>query len=110
MSENAESKFSGTLESIEKHKEKTALNWPTLILILITGGSNFFATVRGNLYNRSELDRARQQIREVHDYLAQSTERQKKLLEDVDSSLSKQIEMLQNQERMLENQSKGLID
>jgi len=42
------------------------LNWPTVILILITGGGNFLATQNNSSQRQYQLDRAIDQIQDLH--------------------------------------------
>jgi hypothetical protein len=47
-----------------------SLNWPTVVLVLLSGGANIFVVERGNIgiaSNREEIDRSLRQIRELHD-------------------------------------------
>lgn len=62
------------------------LNWPTVILILVTGGGNWFATQN----NRGQIDYGREQvIRQVNDLhralddFEQRQKRELKLLEQL---------------------------
>jgi len=47
-----------------------SLNWPSVVLVLLSGGANIFVAERGNIgiaSNREEIDRSLRQIRELHD-------------------------------------------
>jgi hypothetical protein len=58
------------------------LNWPTLVLILFTGGTNFLATQKGSTEREYQVDQAVKQIRELHEALDDFQKRQKQGLEN----------------------------
>jgi len=77
------------------------LNWPTLVLILITGGGNFFATQKDSAETRYEQEQALKQIAELHASLDDFEGRQKEELSRMQDPLKNQSTMLQNQHDML---------
>jgi hypothetical protein len=70
------------------------LNWPTLILILLTGGGNFFAVQKNSSERQFEQERAYKQISELHAAL--------------DDELKRIATILKNQETLLQNQERAL--
>src|ERR1700757_2741703 len=78
------------------------LNWPTVILILVTGGGNLWATHENSTQRQYQVDQALQQIRDLHNALDDFETRQKKLLEGIDTGLKNQTQMLKNQNEILE--------
>jgi hypothetical protein len=83
-------------------KDLKDLNWPTLILILVTGGGNFFATAQNSKQVSEDTYRALGQIRDLHDALDEFETRQKKILEGIGQSLNNQTTILANQNKVLE--------
>ena len=57
------------------------LNWPTLILILVTGGGNWFATTQNSQQRGYELERA---LSEIHDIPGLMDEFKRKQQENVE--------------------------
>jgi hypothetical protein len=80
---------------------KLALNWPTVVLILVTGGGNFLATEREGAARHSDLERAFRQIGDLHDALDDSEKRQKQGLDGINEALKAHNEELKNQWKML---------
>ena len=78
------------------------LNWPTVILILVTGGGNLWATHENSTQRQYQVDQALQQIRDLHNALDDFETRQKKMLEAIDTGLKNQAQMLKNQSEILE--------
>jgi|SRR5262245_42272442 len=78
------------------------LNWPTVVLILFTGGGNWFAT----LQNRGEIDYSRErvfrQVQDLHNSVNEFEARQKQALEGIQNTLKNQIQVLSNQKEILE--------
>ena len=79
-----------------------ALNWPTLILVLLTGGSNIVATAQKASQLSYEQHEAIQKIRELHQNLDGFEDRQKAELDAINTGLRNQQQMLENQKRALE--------
>lgn len=94
MSEAQEPKNNG---SAALAKLLNQLNLPTLALILITGGSNWFATHSTSDEQRADISRAIRQVHDLHAELTEWEERQKQ-------GLNNQKDIL----RSLDNQSKIL--
>lgn len=67
------------------------LNVPTLALILLTGGSNFFATERSSTGRDEQFHTAFRQLRDLHDALDETEKRQRTAID--------------NQTRLLEHDS-----
>lgn len=80
------------------------LNMPTLIVILLSGGGNWFATKQTSDESRHETDRAITEIHELHKALIDFENRQKDTLSRTGEALTNQEQMLRNQTRMLDNQ------
>jgi len=64
------------------------LNWPTVALILLTGGGNWLATNRAEHTNTLEMERARNEVHQIHaslddfeKYMKVSFDNQNKILE-----------------------------
>jgi hypothetical protein len=76
------------MESGRQNNSKK-LDWPTLVLILITGGGNFIMGQKGRNELGYEQQEAISKIRDLHDYLNESQTRQ--------------LRMLENQQKILEN-------
>lgn len=68
------------------------LNLPTLALILITGGGNWFATKSTSDEQRAIVVR---QVKDLHDALDDFEKRQKSVLENQSRILDNQTRMLQ---------------
>jgi hypothetical protein len=85
MNENGKGKGNGTLEAIKN------LNWPTVVLILFTGGTNWLATKD----NGTQIQYQREQVvREVHDMHSQIEEfekRQKDMLQILQDLQSRKV-------------------
>jgi hypothetical protein len=76
-------------ESSSTGNGKKPLDWPTLVLILVTGGGNFLAGQQGKNALSYEQQEAMAKIRDLH--------------AELNTSQSRQLKMLENQERILEN-------
>jgi hypothetical protein len=63
------------------------IKYGTLILILISGGGNFFATKRVEHTNTHEWNQAIKEIHELHSALSGALERQKQILESNQKTL-----------------------
>lgn len=88
-----------------KPKNGVVLNWPTILMILLTGGGNLLLTGNGNVKvqaNGQEVDRAVRQIRDLHESLDGFEKRQKDTLEGIKTILDNQTQMLGNQKEILE--------
>jgi hypothetical protein len=79
----------------------SGLNWPTVILIILTGGGNFFAVQKNAGERQFEQEAALRQIRELHAALDDFEGRQKE-------ELIKIAEVLRNQNTLLNNQTRAL--
>jgi hypothetical protein len=91
----------------EPPKNHTVLNWPTLILIILTGGGNFFATQKNSSERQYEQERAHKQIHELHAALDGFEARQKEELNRIAEVLRNQSTLIDNQTRHLEEIRKG---
>jgi len=56
------------------------LNWPTVALIVLTGGANVLTTSHQTGLNRDEIDRALKQVRDLHDAIEDTDKRQRDAL------------------------------
>jgi hypothetical protein len=77
------------------------LNWPTVVLIALTGGTNFLATNKAEHSNTVEMERARVEVHQIHSslddfekYMRQSFDNQNKILEN-------QTRVMQGQNQIL---------
>lgn len=77
------------------------VNAPTLILILLTGGGNWFATQSTSTEQKEEIQAAIRQVKELHDALSQTESRQKEALENMAALLRGQTIMFNNQLEVL---------
>ena len=68
---------------------KKPLDWPTLVLILVTGGGNFLAGQQGKNALSYEQQEAIAKIRDLH--------------AELETSQNRQLKVLENQQRILEN-------
>ena len=68
-------------ETTDNNVAKQQLNWPTLILILVSGGANFFQTGNDGRLTREEAERVAREIHEMHATDREFGERQMKILE-----------------------------
>jgi hypothetical protein len=80
------------------------LNWPTVVLILISGGSNLFQTQQGN----TEIQQAVREIHLVYNKIDEFEDRQKALIvsskdlaESNSVQLKNQLAMLQKADQQL---------
>lgn len=67
-----------------------AINWATVVLVIVTGGGNWLETKAGNNFNAEEIKRATQEIHDLYPRIAEAIDRQKRLQETLDS-LNKKI-------------------
>jgi hypothetical protein len=65
------------------------LNLPTLALVLLTGGGNWFKTQNTGDEQRIEIHRAIQQVHELHDALQETEKRQR-------TALNNQLQILEH--------------
>jgi hypothetical protein len=77
------------------------LDWPTLVLIAVTGGGNFLANQQSKSQLSYEQQEALVRIRELHAGMEDFENRQKLELEQL-------RQVMENQQRMLENQAQFL--
>jgi hypothetical protein len=76
---------------------KAPLNWPTVVLILFTGGANLIGTHSGNAGLSAEQQEGLRRIRELHNELddfkrwqQQASDNQRKMIEN-DSKLLEEV-------------------
>ena len=77
------------------------LNLPTLALILLTGGGNWFATERTSTEQKEELAKAFNEIHDLHSALSEFEARQKESLENQAQLIRGQTISVQNQLEVL---------
>ena len=86
-------------ESQNSNGEKIAnlvknLNWPTVALIALTGGGNWFAT----LQNRGQIDYGREQVirqvNDLHNSVEDFEKRQKSVLENQNAMMRNDTDVL----------------
>jgi hypothetical protein len=70
------------------------LNLPTLALILLTGGGNWFATEKTSTDRGQQLDQAVRQIHDLHEALDETDKRQR-------TALNNQTQLLEHDSRLL---------
>lgn len=78
------------------------LNWPTVALILISGGGNLLLTQEKTSNNHAEIDRAIRQIREMHDNLGEFEKTQQQELDGISQALKNQNKIMDKQTDTLE--------
>lgn len=71
------------------------LNWPTVVLILVTGGGNFLAGQQGRYQLSYEQQEAITKVREIHQELDDFES-------GIKASLNNQTQILKNQTLILE--------
>lgn len=77
------------------------LNLPTLGLILLMGGGNWFATQKTGDESRSEILQAIRQVHDLHESLDDWEKRQKEGLVKMNAALDNQNQLLRNQGTLL---------
>ena len=77
------------------------LNTPALIIVMMMSGGNFWATKSGNDFNAEEIARATKEIHQLYDKLMDYERRQTEMLEN-------QRKLLEGNSRQLNNQSEML--
>ena len=60
---------------------KSGLNWPTVALIIATGGANLIGTHQGTTTLSAEQQEGLRKIREVHEAMDEFEKRQKQALD-----------------------------
>lgn len=80
------------------------LNLPTLALILLTGGGNWFVTKQDGELTREDTDRARRQLQSLYNSINDFENRQKETIKNVTIILDRQNQELKNQTTILERQ------
>lgn len=75
MNDNADGKNGNSTNALAKLLN--SLNLPTLALILLTGGGNWFATEKTSTDRGAQLDHAARQIRDLHEALDETEKRQR---------------------------------
>ena len=70
------------------------LNWPTVILLLLSGGANFLVTDHGNRELSYEQQEALGKIRELHAAIDDFEQRQKHTLENQTAMMRNDAELL----------------
>jgi len=83
-----------TDEASSANNGKKALDWPTLVLILVTGGGNFIANQQGKNQLSYEQQEAIAKVREIHGDLD-------KFETGMKSSLANQAHLLENDSALL---------
>jgi hypothetical protein len=80
-------------------KMLSTLNWPTVVLIALTGGGNFLLTNQKNNVNKEELEKAIRQIRDLHDAIDQTDKRQKTAIDALETLGNQNNQILQELRR-----------
>jgi hypothetical protein len=81
------------------------LNWPTVILILVTGGGNWFATQNNGAQLQYQREQVFRQVHELHDSLKDFEDRQRQTLVGIEQSLKNQTLMIDGQNKVMASQS-----
>lgn len=81
------------------------LNWPTVILILITGGGNFLATQQNSSQRQYQVDRAIEQIRDLHGALDETQKRQRLAIEHFETLMASDRSQIVQVTKILETQN-----
>ena len=76
-------------------------DWPTVILVIITGLGNFSVSVTNSTQRQADAVHAFHQIDTLHSSLDEFESRQKAELDSLDTSLRQQATMLRNQTNIL---------
>jgi TolA-binding protein len=84
------------------------LNWPTVILIMLSGGTNFFATQKNSTDREYQVQQALSQIRDLHNALDDFEKRQKQGLEQQTQILERDTTLLKNVNQILEHDTQLL--
>jgi len=87
--------------NVPAEKQTNGLNWPTVVLIIASGGGNWLATQHSGAELGAEQQQAIRQIRELHGTVDDFEGRQKQELDRMNELLRNQATMLQNQQAML---------
>ena len=82
-------------------KQTNGLNWPTVVLIIASGGGNWLATQYSGATLGAETQQAVRQIRELHGAVDDFEGRQKQELDRMNELLKNQATLLQNQQTIL---------
>ena len=106
---NANEKETGNKNGLNMETLKQ-LNWPTVILILLTGGGNFLATQNNSNQRQYQIDRSLDQIRELHQALDQTETRQRQALNHLETLITNDHAEISKISDALANQSKGLAN
>jgi hypothetical protein len=77
------------------------MNWPTVLLILVTGGGNWFANQANTSQVRADQLHAYNQIQDLHNNLDDFEKRQKTMLSNLETSLDNQRKMIETQNATL---------
>jgi hypothetical protein len=88
-------------EAAATQKQTNGLNWPTVVLIIASGGGNWLATQHSGAALGAEQQQAIRQIRELHGAVDDFEGRQKQELDRMNELLRNQDTMLQNQQAIL---------
>jgi len=79
----------------------STLNWPMVVLILATGGGNLLATRQAEQVNTSEMERARNEVHQIHDSLDDFEKYMKISFDNQNKILEGQTHLLQVQNSIL---------
>lgn len=75
---------------MSENNKPTAINWATVVLVIVTGGGNWLQTKAGNDFNEAEIRRATQEIHDLYPKLEEAIARQKRMQESLDKLKSLQ--------------------
>lgn len=69
---------------MNENNKPTAINWATVVLVVVTGGGNWLQTKAGNDFNAQEIERATREIHDLYPKLQEAIDRQKRMQESLD--------------------------
>lgn len=76
--------------SDNQNNKPTAINWATVVLVIVTGGGNWLQTKASSDFNEAEIRRATQEIHDLYPRLQEAIDRQKRIQESIDRLKSSQ--------------------
>lgn len=88
--------------SDNQNNKPTAINWATVVLVVVTGGGNWLQTKTSNDFNAQEIQRATNEIHDLYPKLMEALRNQQTMLASDSKELQNQGLILENQRRILE--------
>jgi hypothetical protein len=106
--EGANASGNGNAKNAALAKLLNQLNIPTLVLILLTGGGNFFQGVQLGQEGHEERDRALREIHQLYGRISDFEDRQQKSLDNQKEIIKSNTEQVKNQTELLKSQQELL--